>query len=144
MRLLWLAFLGAAFLSGCTAILGDFTLQETSDSDGGGTTPVLDSGPGDAEGNVDSSTLDDDSSTPEDGGGYASAPPADSGPPDVLQLPDVGPPGNPGVAITAAGGYCTSSNFHFFGAVGESPGGNVTASSANVKLISGVIGATGN
>ncbi len=81
--------------------------------------------------------------------GAADTAPIDSGldagfdaPPDVLTLPDVGPPGNPGVALTAGGTYATSASYIVFGALGESPGGNTTLQSANYKLQSGVIGAT--
>jgi hypothetical protein len=140
-RALLLLF-GGAMLCGCASILGDFGIGEgPSDGGDGGIPPVTDSGNPDTGGNVEGgpgkdgggdATLTDSGEM--DGGGDAT--------PDVLSTPDVGPPGNPGVAITAGGTYSKSAHYTVIGALGESPGGNTTAQSQNYKLQSGVIGAT--
>jgi hypothetical protein len=138
----------AAIVCGCSAILGDFTVGTEDGGADGGTGPGPDSGPtndaGDGGGMVDVQAPDGqvpDSEVPD------SRPPSDAADaadaiPDVLTIPDVGPPGNPGVAITSGGVFSKSAHFGIVGALGESPGGNLTAKSANYKLQSGVIGAT--
>lgn len=130
----------AAMVCGCSAILGDFSIGQSDASADSGPLTTEDSGTmtGDGmvqgdSGNEDSAT--EDSSVPEDSG------PVDSGfdaPPNL----DAGPPGNPGTALTAAGSYSKSANYQAFTALGDSPGGNLSASSPSFKLQSGVVGAT--
>jgi hypothetical protein len=137
------AIVCAALVCGCGAILGDFS---NGTPDGGGEDSGMpgegDSGmimTGDGQVQVDGSTdATADTAVPpgEDSGGY-------DAPIDTYQPPiDAGPPGNPGTALTAGGVNAKSAHYAVFAALGESPGGNLTSSSANYKLQSGVIGAT--
>jgi len=142
-----LLLFGGAMLCGCASILGDFGIGEgPSDGGDGGNPPVIDSGNPDTGGNVEGGPGKDaggDATTQDSGGPDGEGP--DGGfdaMPDVFSTPDVGPPGNPGVAITAGGTYSKSAHYTVIGALGESPGGNLTAQSQNYKLQSGVIGAT--
>jgi hypothetical protein len=131
----------AAMVSGCSAILGDFSIGQPDASADSGPGTTEDSGTMTGDGMVQVDSGNEDSATED-----SSAPPEDSGfdaPPDTYQPPiDAGPPGSPGTALTAAGVYATSTHYAVFAAVGESPGGNLTSSSANYELQSGVIGAT--
>ena len=114
----------------CSAILGDFS--ESQILDDGGTPPT-----------PDSSTPDTFVPPPPDDGGGDTAPPADGGVDAPKDGPiEVGPPGRPGFALTGGGTVSASAGFKVFAAVGESPGGNITAASPSYKIQSGVIGAT--
>jgi hypothetical protein len=127
--------------TGCNAILGVSALDyNPSDS---GPSPH-DAGPDvtSAEGSVSEDASSEDASPD----AYVSddASDASDAGTDALTIPDVGPPGNPGLAVTAGGTYSKSAHFQIIGALGESPGGNLTAQSPKFKLYSGIIGATGN
>jgi hypothetical protein len=129
----------AALVCGCSAILGDFS---NGYLDGGGE----DSGPGEGDSGM---TMTGDGQVQVDGSTDATAdtsvPSEDSGydaPIDSYQPPvDAGPPGMPGTALTGGGIYAKSAHYSVITALGESPGGNLSASSANYQLQSGVIGA---
>jgi hypothetical protein len=102
----------------CTSIIGSFTEGTT---DGG---PTKEAG-----GETDAKHEDapEDAPPPTDSSG-------DSTKPSVAA--------NTGSALTAGGGYSTSANYKLVGAVGQSPGGNMSSGSASFKLQGGVIGAT--
>jgi len=130
-----------ALVCGCGAILGDFTDGVSTDSgtpagNDGGKPPNTEDGSVGIDSPVSEDGAAPDNFVPPSDGGTDSA---DATPPPNL---DAGPPGNPGLAITTGGTYSTSAHFLVIGAMGESPGGNLTSSSTNFKLQSGVIGAT--
>lgn len=114
----------------CSAIFGDFSESQILDDGGLPPTP-------------DASTIDNFVPPPTDDGGTDSEPPTDGGVDAPKDGPiEVGPPGKPGFALTGGGTVSASANFKVFAAVGESPGGNITAASPQYKMQSGVIGAT--
>jgi hypothetical protein len=45
-------------------------------------------------------------------------------------------------ALTAAGGYSSSTHYVLFGALGQAPGGNASSQSTKYQLQGGVVGAT--
>jgi hypothetical protein len=123
-------------LYGCSAILGDFT--ESNESPDGGTPPedasAADGGhPLDAHGTADAP-------------GQVDAPMADAPPPPPVDGGIDAPPpvtGKPGTDLTAGGIIGSSAHFKLYGALGESPGGNIVYSkSASFTLHGGVIAGT--
>ncbi len=130
-RLLSVAVIAlAAGGAACTAVLGDFSSAVVGGQD---------AGPQSFDGNVPPGPTPP---PPPPGGGDAQ-PPDDAGfDAGVDSAIPLGPPGRPGQSLTGGGAFATSTNFKAWVALGESPGGNITATSTSYKLQSGVIGAT--
>ncbi len=79
----------------------------------------------------------DDTLTDSGGGGDAADAPGDGG---LDAAPVVN--GLPGLALSAGGTVCKSTNYKMIVTLGQSPGGNGTGKSTNYQLRGGVIGAS--
>ena len=138
----------AAFVSG-VGCGGDDSQQQQQPGDGG---PRPDAGI-DANGSLDGSVPKDsglDSSPSVDSGADANADAGLDAQPDTGTV-DAGDGGGKdggalldhgGSAIVSGGAVSHSANYTLIGTLGQSPGGNDTASSPNFKLHGGVVGAT--
>lgn len=52
----------------------------------------------------------------------------------------IGLPGRPGQDLVTGGALGASTNFSLYSSMGESPGGNGVMSSANYKMVTGIVG----